>query len=139
KNVEFWTAMQSRVYKSLRAGAQKPNYFSLMLDEVQHKAKNLKVLNPDDIFVVCEDRNGGIECGMHGHAGPNGGKGTPRGFARLGRKANIGHFHSAEILEGVYVAGTCGILDPDWTTGPSSWSHSHIVTYKNGKRAIVTM
>lgn len=139
KNVEFWTAMQTKVYQSLRAGAQKPNYFLLMLNELNHRAKRLTVLDADQSFIICEDANGGIECGMHGHAGPNGGKGSPRSFARLGRKANIGHFHSAEIIDGVYVAGTCGILDPDWTTGPSSWSHSHILTYPNGKRAIVTM
>lgn len=26
-----------------------------------------------------------------------------------------------------------------YNKGPSSWSHSHVVTYPNGKRAVVTM
>jgi hypothetical protein len=27
----------------------------------------------------------------------------------------------------------------DYTKGPSNWTHSHIVTYTNGKRTIVTI
>lgn len=140
KNVEFWTAMQAHVWKALRKGAETPNYFRLMVQEV-HPAlvPKLTILDRDKGFVICHDRNGGVECGVHGHAGPNGGKGSPRAFARLGRKANLGHYHAAGILEGIYHAGTCGKLDPDWTTGPGAWSHSHIVTYPNGKRTIVTM
>jgi hypothetical protein len=76
---------------------------------------------------------------MHGHSGPNGSRGNPKVMARLGRKANLGHYHSAGINDGIYRAGTCSSLDPDWTTGPGSWSHTHIVTYKNGKRSLITM
>jgi hypothetical protein len=140
KNVEFWTEMHSRVYESIRAGVEQPNYFQLMLEAVDPDLLDaINILDPDESFIICPDRAGGIESGMHGHAGPNGSRGTPLAFAKLGRKANIGHFHSASIIDGVYVGGTCSRLDPDWTTGPSSWSHSHIVTYKNGKRAIITM
>lgn len=140
KNVEFWTEMHSRVYESIRAGVEQPNYFHLMLEAVDPDLlDSVTVLSPDESFIICPDRAGGIESGMHGHAGPNGSRGTPLAFTKLGRKANIGHFHSASIVDGVYVAGTCSRLDPDWTTGPSSWSHSHILTYKNGKRAIITM
>lgn len=140
KNVEFWTVMQMQVYESIRAGVEQPNYFKLMLDAIDtdHLA-NITVLDPDESFIICPDRAGGIEAGMHGHAGPNGSRGAPLAFTKLGRKANLGHFHSAQIIDGVYVAGTCSKLDPDWTTGPSSWSHTHIVTYANGKRALITM
>jgi hypothetical protein len=57
----------------------------------------------------------------------------------MGRKANIGHRHAPCIVDGVYQAGTHGELSPDWVRGPGSWSHSDIVTYENGKRAIITM
>lgn len=80
----------------------------------------------------------GIEYGMHGHLGPNGARGNPRGFRQLGRRANTGHTHSAGILDGVWTAGVLGSLDMGYNKGPSSWSCSHIITYPNGKRAIVT-
>jgi hypothetical protein len=139
-NVEFWTAMQSRVWASLRDGAETPNYFKLMVDEIDPDLNlDIKILDRDSSYIICPDRNGGIECGMHGHAGPNGGRGSPRAFARLGRKANLGHYHSAGIMDGIYFGGTCSSLEPDWTTGPGGWSHTHIVTYPNGKRTLVTM
>lgn len=140
KNAEFWTEMQGRVWADLRAGAETPNYFRLMVDAIQPKLVGaLKILDRDTSYIICPDRNGGIECGMHGHAGPNGGRGNPRAFAKLGRKANLGHYHAAGILDGIYFGGTCSALDPDWTTGPGAWSHTHIVTYPNGKRTLVTM
>lgn len=100
----------------------------------QEKVRGICYLWPDESFVVA-----GIECGMHGHLGPNGTRGGPRNLSRIGRKANIGHTHSAEIHDGLYVAGVTGSLDQGYNVGPSSWSHSHIVTYPNGKRAIVTI
>lgn len=140
KNVEFWIRMQDRIYKDLRKGAETPNYMRLMVEEVRpFLGKLYQFLERDASYVICEDRNGGIECGMHGHSGPDGARGNPRTLAKLGRKANVGHYHRAGIYDGIYHAGTCGSLAPDWTTGPSSWSHSHIVTYPNGKRSMVTM
>ena len=140
KNAEFWTDMQARVWADLRAGAQTPNYFRLMVEAVYPKLTELlNILDRDASYIICPDRNGGIECGVHGHAGPNGGRGNPRAFAKLGRKANLGHYHNAGITDGIYYGGTCSSLDPDWTTGPGGWSHTHIVTYPNGKRTLVTM
>ena len=96
-------------------------------------------LHVDDQFVICPDEGGGIECSLHGDIGPNGSRGTPLGLSKMGRRANTGHTHSAAIIDGLYVAGTMSQLEQDWNTGPSSWTHSHIVTYPNGKRTIVTM
>ena len=36
-------------------------------------------------------------------------------------------------------AGTSSDLDMKYNKGLSSWSHSHIITYQNGKRAMLTM
>lgn len=93
-------------------------------------------LGCDESFTVCNKR---IECGMHGHLGPNGSNGTPIGLSKMGRKANTAHTHSAGIIDGLYVAGSCTRLDMRFNKGPSSWSHSHVVTYPNGKRTIVTV
>lgn len=98
-----------------------------------------RFLRHDESYIICKDRHGGIECGMHGDDGPSGSAGSINGFTRMGRKANIGHSHSAGILDGVYQAGTSSQLDLGYNKGPGSWSHSHIVTYPSGKRTIVTM
>jgi azurin len=51
---------------------------------------------------------------------------------------NTGHTHTASILEGVYTAGVKANLEQGYNKGASSWSHSDIITYSGGKRAIVT-
>ena len=79
----------------------------------------------------------GIQHGLHGHLGPNGARGNPKNLRVIG-KANTAHTHAAGIVEGVYTAGVFGELDMSYNKGPSSWSHSFILTYPNGKRTIVT-
>lgn len=101
--------------------------------------ENVRFLDEDESFIICDDAHGGIECGMHGHLGANGGRGNIRTFARMGRRANIGHSHTAGIVEGIWQAGTTSLLDLEYNVGMSSWSHSDILTYANGKRAMVTM
>lgn len=81
----------------------------------------------------------GIEHGYHGDEGPNGARATSANLSNLGRKMNVGHTHTAEIHDSVYIAGTFSELDMGYNHGPSSWSHSFIVVYRNGKRAIVTL
>ncbi len=98
--------------------------------------KGVKFLLADESFMICNRK---IECGMHGHLGPNGRPGSPEALSVIGRRANTGHTHSAGIWNGLYVAGTTSKLKWSYTYGPSSWSHSHIVTYPNGMRTIVTM
>lgn len=87
---------------------------------------------------ILRDRGGGIECGAHGHLGPNGSRGTTASLSKTSVKINKGHDHTATVLDGVYSAGVCGD-DPLFNKGPSSHSPSHIVTYPNGKRTIITM
>jgi len=140
-NAHFWTKMQKRVYDSIDGNCGEPNYLEAALLEVKmHDAlKDVRCLSEDESYVICESASDGIELGLHGDRGINGSRGTPRSFTRMGRKANTGHTHSAGIIDGVYTAGTCSLLTPDWVRGPSSWSHTHIITYPNGKRALVTM
>ncbi len=80
----------------------------------------------------------GIEVGHHGFRGTNGAKGTVTGFARTGRKMTIGDKHTAEINEGVYVAGAMS-LRQGYNKGPSAWSVSHVVQYADGTRTIITL
>lgn len=143
-NAVYWLELQLAAYRHY-ARDPKQNFDSfahaleISIGRNELGVPNLTTLERDESFIICPQAGGGIECGMHGDDGPNGARGSAANLVRLGRKANIGHTHTAEILDGVYVAGVSGNLDQRYNNGPSAWSHSHIVTYPNGKRAIVTM
>lgn len=92
----------------------------------------------DKSYVICKDRGGGIELGLHGDKGPNGSRGSVKNLARLGRKTIIGHSHTANIFESCWQVGTSSKLDMGYNSGPSSWSHTHCVVYNSGKRALIT-
>lgn len=96
---------------------------------------NIRFLRQDESFIICGD----IECGQHGHNGANGSRGSVQGFIKQGMKMNTGHSHSISVRDGHWVAGVSGTLNMDYAVGASSWSNSHIVTYTNGKRAIITL
>jgi hypothetical protein len=132
-NAIFFLECQLRKYQAIR-DRESFNLVAWALNKFDVTPKNVKYLRLDESYVI----GGSIECGMHGHVGANGAKGNPRGLSRIGRKANTGHTHSAAILDGLYVAGVSGKLDQGYNVGPSSWSQSDIITYPNGKRAIIT-
>jgi len=87
-------------------------------------------------FVICPE-TGGIECGTHGHLGPDGQPASPNTLAKVTGKANIGHRHSPIILDGLYGAGTSSVLRLGYNKGPSSWAHCHTVVYPTGKRTLL--
>ena len=65
-----------------------------------------------------------------------------RALSKIGAKVNVGHSHSAGIIDGAWQAGlTGGALDVtmDYARGPSSWSRTMILTYVGGKRSMLTM
>jgi len=103
--------------------------------------RSIQFLREDESYLLCKDALGrnAIECGMHGHLGVNGAKGSLRGFSKMGRRTNTADKHAAGIFNGAYQAGVSGKLDMWYNKGPSTWSHSHIVTYPNGMRTIITM
>lgn len=137
ENALFFLECQLEKYRAL---ARDDEDYHVMREALRREglSHSTLFLGPDDSFVLCDDGSGGVECGMHGHLGPNGARGSPIGLSKMGRKANTGHTHSAQIIDGLYVAGTMSRLRLDYNKGPSSWSHSFIVTYENGKRTIVT-
>lgn len=136
-NTEIFLKAQSFMYDELRKGKMPRdiNLLEWFMRERGYTGKT-KFLNPDQSFLTCGKR---IENGMHGHLGPAGRWGSPENLSKMGRKANTAHTHSAGIYNGLYVAGTSTILRWDYTKGPSNWTHSHILTYPNGKRTIVTI
>jgi hypothetical protein len=80
-----------------------------------------------------------IEVGYHGDHGPNGARGNRKGFTKIGTKTVIGHSHSPGICGGVYQVGTSTLLRLEYTSGPSSWLHTHCVIYRNGKRSLINI
>ena len=139
-NAELFLRMQNFVYEQIRKNVCAPKNVRLMQyafeKEAGLKVGAVKFLLPDEAFQVGE-----VECGMHGHLGPNGAFGSPSNLAKIGKKATTAHTHSAGIYHGLYVAGTSSKLTKDWdyTMGPSSWGWSHVVQYGNGQRTVVTM
>jgi len=135
-NAIFFLEAQFEVLKAIKAGED----FSVLEWAVTRNRESdfdrIAFLREDESFTICD---GLIECGMHGHLGANGSRGSPKQFTRMGQRANTGHTHSASIIDGIYTAGVSGSLDMGYNKGLSSWSHSHILTYPSGKRTIVTM
>lgn len=146
QNAEYFHVNNAAIHRAIRNDVSDFSIFEYAIRKVTH-LDNVTFLREDESFVICNDTEaegegriiGGIECGMHGHLGPNGARGSGANLRHIGRKANIGHVHSAGIIDGVYMAGVTCELDMGYNKGPSSWSHSHIITYPNGKRTIVTI
>lgn len=142
-NAYYWHELNSYIHKQIRTGQQYHVFEHAVLRASVNRGGrpvNLQFLKEDESYEIAASASGqGIECGMHGHRGPNGRRGSPASLRGIGRRCNLGHTHSASIIDGIYTAGVSAKLDLGYNKGPSSWSHSHIVTYPNGKRTIVTM
>lgn len=131
-NTEYWHWLNYNALASIREHGVF-DAFRFAMDDIGPAKPNIRYLQEDESFVLR-----GIEFGMHGHLGPNGARGNPKAYRQIGRRANTGHTHSAGIIDGIYTAGVLATLNMGYNLGPSSWSQSHIVTYPNGKRTIVT-
>jgi hypothetical protein len=137
KNALTFLKLQSALYSAEFKGQRRFSVFEYAMRE--RGIQNVNFLREDDSYVICKDANGGIELGMHGHLGVNGGPGSMLGFARMGRKSFIGHGHRAGIVDGVWMVGTSSRMDLGYNRGPGSWSHTFGIAYPNGKRAMVTI
>jgi len=128
RNAPTWFKMQANRYRHVRDGAPEP-FLQEALDW-----SGASFLGEDESLVLA-----GVECGMHGHRGANGSRGTLAGFARMGVRSIVGHSHSAGIQDGAYQVGTLSRLRLGYNKGPSSWSHTNALIYPNGKRTLITI
>lgn len=134
-NAEFFLACQRRVYAAIREADEDFSIFEdVMRGFEPHWCERVEFLREDNPFVI-----GGVEHSNHGHRGPNGSRGSVQGLTKIGPKVTMGHVHSCAIQDGVYASGTTSKLDLGYNSGPSSWSHTHVVQYANGKRALITI
>lgn len=135
-NAEFFLELQLRTYQAIRNKEKNFSILEYALKTCVSGLDKVKFLSGTESYKIA----GGIECGQHGDRGNNGSRSSTRTFQVQGIKYNIGHQHSANIMDGVYVAGVSGLLDMGYNSaGGSSWSQSHIITMKNGKRMILTL
>jgi hypothetical protein len=133
-NAIFFLNLQLATYLALKEGRDF-SVFEYACKMLNSELEHVRFLRTDESYLICGD----IECGAHGHNGNNGARGGIPAFQKQGIRVNIGHSHSANIKDGVYQAGVSGSLDMGYNIGGSSWSHSHIITYANGKRTIITL
>lgn len=99
---------------------------------LEKKFDNVTALGINDSY-----RIGDFECGMHGHIGANGSKGSPTQFKNLNTKTIMGHSHSPVRIDGFLSVGTLTHLRVGYNVGPSAWAHANIVIYPNGKASHV--
>lgn len=138
-NAVFFLECQTAAYRAIEKGQDRFKPIEAAIRALSLDIPTVTFLDRTDTLMICED-TGGIECALHGDQGANGAKGSVNSFAKMGSKANVADHHGAVIYEGVYQAGHSCLRDMVYNRGGlTSWSPSHIVTYPNGKRTIVTM
>lgn len=135
RNAEIYYDGNAARYRAARLGNHL-NVLAYLLREHAGFDVPARFLGLDESFLICEKR---LECGNHGDLGTNGATASPKQLSKVGRRGIIGHTHTAGIYDGLYVAGTSTEFRWGYNHGPSSWTHSHVIVYPNGKRAIITM
>ena len=137
-NVKYHTILQTAMLDMLDSGRKKVSLLEFALRRAG-LLNEIKFIKEDESFVICKQgKFKGIECGLHGDRGVSGSRGSTASLAKLGRHINKGHDHTATILNYVYSAGACS-QTYHYQRGPTKSSISHIVTWPNGTRQIITM
>jgi hypothetical protein len=133
-NAPLYYTMQTYVLSELEKGSSAPDLLRFGLeyaDKLGELDTNLIYLKTTDSFKI-----DGTELAEHGHSGTNGSRGSPKQFSFS--KMTTGHSHTSSIFGGCYTSGVTGKLKMGYNeTGASSWTHSHVLQYKNGFRTII--
>ncbi len=138
-NADFLLAAQREQMRAIRAGEKDWMFLEWAIRGYfgwNQRLGCVRFLKRDEQFPIGPPGHE-VECGQHGDEGANGARGNPQAYAKMPVRLNVGHIHSAWMLNGVTVAGVCNRRLP-YAHGPSSWSISHTGTYQNGKRVILT-
>lgn len=135
-NAEFYLETAQAMLASCKMtprGAEYEDPFCYWVDKLKGDSL-IRCLRKNESFTI-----GDIECGLHGHKGPNGAKGNLKALSRVGARIVIGHSHSPGIEEGGYQCGTSSPLSLEYCEGPGSWLNTHAVIYANAKRSLITV
>jgi hypothetical protein len=136
KNAAFYLETAQAMLASARMTPGGADYGDPLVHWVKKlgAGSNIQCLGRDESFKLA-----GIECGMHGHRGPNGAKGTLKNLSRLGTKVISGHSHQPGIDEGHYQLGTSTPRRLAYQRGPGGALNTHCVVYATGARALITI
>ncbi len=128
-NAEIFAETRAGIFPEIRSkGWCDP--FEWWARKLLKSYRKTKFLGPTDSYTVHK-----IELGFHGDRGPNGSRGSAMSISKIGAKTIIGHSHSPKIVDGCYQTGTSSLLSMGYNDkGASSWLHSHVIVYPNGKR-----
>lgn len=134
-NAMFYLETQTAYYRAIQDEGREPPIFERVLRGFsKRKLKGIRFIAEDDSYVIA----GGIECSQHGHLGPNGSRGSHVGLSKMSPRMNIGHGHSPQVRDGLWMAGVCN-LEMGYNKGPSSWAIAHTITHVDGARQLVFM
>jgi hypothetical protein len=135
-NAEFYLETALAMVRSTRMGDGGTEYDNPFTHWIRKIADNPRIITPhmDQSYTIA-----GVECGFHGHRGPDGARGSILNLSKIGVKVNSGHGHTPGIEGGHYRAGTSSRLRLEYTEGPSSWLHTHILQYADGKRSLLNI
>ena len=134
ENALFYHRTMVKVLSGVEMGetaAHVPNPLELLARE-HLEFDGMRFLTRKDSLMIA-----GIENSFHGDKGINGARGSINSFKDIGVKSNTGHGHSPAIEGGHFRAGTNSRLDLEYAEGLSSWLHTDILTYANGKRTLL--
>lgn len=136
-NAVFYLQTAQAMVESVRMGVGGSEHimpFAYWVDKLNTSTHDIRCLDPDESFTLAE-----IECGFHGHRGPNGARGSIKNLSNLGVKVISGHGHTPGIENGHYRTGTSTRLRLEYTEGPGSWLNTHCLVYGSGKRTLVNI
>jgi hypothetical protein len=135
KNAEFYLETALATLRSARmgpGGAEYDDPFHYWVKKLGARS-NIRCLKPDESYVV-----GCSECGMHGHNGPSGARGSIKNLSQLGCRTCTGHGHAPGI-EGGHYRGGSSTGRQAYQRGPGADLNTHIVIYANEKRALINI
>jgi hypothetical protein len=99
----------------------------LALNIVGHSYKNVRFLKLGEDAIYW-----GYQCGMHGHKGKNGAKGSLKTLMEEG-KIIMGHVHQLEVNQGSISVGTSSKIPLDYQLGqPSTSMAGNAIIYEGG-------
>lgn len=130
ENAEYYLETALYMIRNLthdHHGTAIPDPFVYWIDK-EHLS-GVRCLRPLESYMIK-----GIECGLHGHQGPNGSRGNLYNLSRLGVKVISGHSHTPGIEAGHYKTGTMTPLQLEYTGPVSSWLNAHVSVDPMGKR-----
>jgi hypothetical protein len=134
-NKDFYLETARAILADTKIGIGGTEYPSAFAYWVMRLSNNpgVRALKRDEPFAL-----GRFACGMHGHEGPNGSRGSILNLSRLGSLVISGHGHTPGWEEGHRRVGTSAERQ-EYEHGPTSHMHTHCVVYASGASCLLNV